>query len=264
MKQNNYFSMNRFSKLLRNDWLINQKTYLYTVIAMSIFVYAVAFMSMQNSINYNINNYIPLLIFTMTGIAAVIGNAFPVLKDQIKTTGYLMTPGSTFEKFTVQFLIRIVIFIPLALAIFWIDMHLAKASLFTNTAKGFDPAVNIPDFHFSDSFRNVKTFRDQFIIVLSIFSGATVLFAGSVYFKGLTLVKTLITQWIITGIVILIFVIFSHLFFPVESHGFKTYLPSYQISEDLSNVQLAVYLLGGLTWLFFLPFAYFKLKEKEV
>ena len=253
MKQNNYFSMKRFARLLQNDWLINQKTYIYTLIAMSIVIYAIAFMSMQNSIKFKIINYIPLLIFPMIGFGAFIGNSFPALKDPIKTTNYLMAPGSTFEKFMVQFLIRIVIFIPLVLTIFWIDMHLVKASLFSNTTKGFNPEVDIPDFHFSDLFINVKKFRDQFMIVLSIFSGVTVLFAGSVYFKGSTLFKTLIVQWIITGVVLLIFVIFSQLFFPADSHGLKIHLPSYQISEGLSNVQLAAYLLGGLTWLFFLP-----------
>lgn len=263
MKQNKYFSLGRLARLLRNDWLINQKTYLFTVIGMSIAVYAIAFMSMQNSVNYNINNYTPLLLFFLMGVGAFIGNAFPVLKDSIKTTNYLLAPGSTFEKFMVQFLIRMVIFIPLSLIIFWIAMHLAKASLFSNPERSFVPMEDIPDFHFPDLFSQVKSFRDQFIIVTSIFSFATVLFAGSVYFNRFSLVKTLIISWLMIGIVALSFVFFSHIFYPAQTIGLHAQLPDYKISGDMSNVKLADYLLGGLSWIFFLPLAYFKLKEKE-
>ncbi|HEY3370909.1 MAG TPA: hypothetical protein VGK10_08685 [Prolixibacteraceae bacterium] len=257
MKQNKYFSLGRFAQLLRNDWLINQKSYLYTLVGMSIVVYAITYLSMIRPVNFPFTNYIPLFIFYMLGIGAIIGSAFPVLKDHIKTTNYLMLPGSMFEKFMVQIFVRMVLLIPLSLFIFWIGVHLAKVT-------AVHEGQMIADFTFSELFGHIIKLRDQFLIIVSIFSMATLLFAGSVYFNRFSLVKTSIVFFLMIGIVVLTFVLFSHLFYPAETHGFHIQLQNYKITEDLYNTQLAGYLLGALSWLFFLPLAYFKLKEKEV
>lgn len=257
MKQNKYFSTKRFALLLRNDWLINQKSYLFTLAGMGIIVYAITYLSMLRSVNFPFGNYISILIFYMLGLGGIIGSAFPALKDSIKTTNYLMAPGSMFEKFMVQFVVRIVILIPLSLAIFWIGVHLAKAST-------IDHPQMIANFRFSELFRHRMEFRERFIIVISIFSLASILFAGSVYFNRFSLVKTLIVFFLMVGMVVLTFVLFSHIFYPAGTHGVQIKLVNYKITEDLSNMQLAGYLLGSLSWIFFLPLAYFKIKEKEV
>jgi len=264
MNINKYFNPKRFANLFRNDLLINQKTYLFTLAGLGIAIYALSyfFMRVNNGFQRS-NEYIPLLVFYLMGIGVVIGTSFPALSNQIKTSNYLLTPGSTFEKYLVQFVIRIVIFIPLALIIFWIGTHLAKASQIPNLERGFDPS-KITDYHFKDLFQHIHGFRDQLIVVLSIFSTASVLFAGSVYFNRFALVKTLIVSGIVIGAVVCSFVLFSHIFYPSETHGFDVRLKTYKITETLYNVQLAAYLLGGLSWIFFLALAYFKLKEKEV
>lgn len=266
MKQNKYFNTGRFARLFRNDLLINQKTYLFTLVGLLIAVYALSYIGMRKSDPSYIQNalYLPNFMFYLLGIGGLIGTAFPALKNQIKTSNYLLSPGSTFEKFMVQFMIRIVLFVPIAFGLFWIGTHLAKASLIPDPKSGFDPS-RIPYFHFRDLYFNVhSTIIDKLAIVLSIFSAASVLFAGSVYFTRFALVKTLILSGIIIGMVVLAFVLFSHIFYPAETHGLHVELKTYKITENLYNVQLAAYLLGGLSWIFFLVFGYFKLKEKEV
>jgi len=265
MKQNKYFSPERFARLFQNDLMINQKAYLFALAGIGIAIYAFTYSIMRtNGGGFNRHDdYIPLILIYLMAIGTLIGTAFPALNNQIKTSNYLLSPGSTFEKYMVQFVIRVVLFIPLALVIFWIGVHLAKASLIPNPRFHIDPS-KIPDFHLSDLFKEVPTFRDKFMIVASIFSMATVLFAGSAYFNRFALVKTLIVSAIIVGAVVFSFVFFSHIFYPVETHGFDIKLKAFKIAEDLYNIQLAAYLLGGLSWLFFLPLAYFKLKEKEV
>lgn len=256
----------RFAQLLRNDLLLNQKTYLFTIAGLALAVYAFTFLVMRGAVNGSFaraEDYIPLIFIYLIAIGVVVGNAFPVLTNQIKTSNYLLAPGSTFEKYLVQFVIRIVLFFPLAMIIFWVGIHLAKASLTPNLSTYFDPS-KIVDFNFSDLFEHVPTFRNKLIIVLSIFSVASVLFAGSVYFNRFALVKTLIVAGMTVGAVILSLVLFSHIFYPAETHGFDVELKSYKITNDLYNVQLAVYLLCGLSWIFFLVLGYFKLKEKEV
>jgi hypothetical protein len=265
MKQNKYFSPGRFARLFRNDLLINQKTYLFTIIGFAIVIYAIFYFIMRPSYGglTQTKHYIPLVMIYLMAVGVFIGAAFPALTDQIKTTNYLLAPGSTFEKLMVQFVVRIVLFIPLALCLFWISAHLAKASIFPDSRFNFNPS-SIPDFHFSDLLAPVPLLRDKLVIIISIFSVASLLFAGSVYFNRFALVKTLIVTGITIGMVVLAFVLFSHIFYPAETHGFHIELKTYQITENLKNTQLFIYLVGSLSWIFFLVFGYFKLKEKEV
>ena len=264
MKQNKYFSLKRFSRLLRNDLLINQKIYLFTLAGIGIAIYAISYFFMQATHGFQrTNEYLSLFIFYLMGIGVVIGTSFPALSNQIKTSNYLLSPGSTLEKYLVQFVIRIVLFVPLALIIFWIGTHLAKATLIPDMERRFDPS-KIADFHFKDLFQYIHGFLDQLIVILSIFSTASVLFAGSVYFKRFALIKTLIVSGATVFLVVCSCVMFSHILFPSSTHGFDVADIDYKISNNLYNIQLAIYLFGGLSWVFFLALAYLKLKEKEV
>lgn len=266
MKQNKYFSLKRFARLLRQDLLINKTIYLFTPIGLGIAIYAITYIIICTSNNafFNHNEYIPLILIYLMAVGAIIGTSFPALSNQIKKVNYLLTPGSLLEKYMVQFVIRIVLFIPLALIIFWVGVHLAKTTVIL-----FPPSnvvlAQIVDYHFLDLFANdyLKPV-DITAIVLSIFSIATLLFTGCTYFDRFSLVKTLIAMGIIVFIVVCTFVILSHIFYPEQTHGFDIQLRAYTIWDNMYNIQLFLYLLGGLSWLFFLPLAYFKLKEKEV
>ena len=263
MKQNKYFSTRRFARLFRNDLLINQKTYLFTLAGLGIAIYALMYFSMITTKHVSINQYTGFIVFYLMGVGVVIGTAFPALTNQIKTSNYLLAPGSTFEKYMVQFLIRIAIFIPIALLIFWVSAHLAKATLVPDPTIGFDPKVRIADFSFESLF-NQLYYKDIAPTVLGIFSMYSLLFAGSATFKRFALPKTLIFFGSIVGIVSLAFVFFSYVFFSASTQGIDINLPIYKIDSDTENIKLFFYIVFSFSWLFFLPLAYFKLKEKEV
>jgi hypothetical protein len=264
MKQNKYFSIGRFTRLLQNDWLINQKTYLFAIVGLSLAVYSLIYFSMITTRSVTINQYTGFIIFYMMGVGIVVGTSFPAINNQIKMSNYLLVPGSTFEKFMVQFVIRIVLFIPIALLIFWICAHLAKASLIPFSKIGYDSAVQIADFHYRDLIERMHPI-DRVPAITSIFSALCTLFAGSVYFKRFALVKTLVSLGIIYFAIIFSFILFSNIFFPYETSNLRTIdFHTYKISRDLTNTQLFAYLIGCLSWIFFLPLAYFKLKEKEL
>ena len=260
MNQNKYFAPGCFARLLRNDWLINQKTYLFTLAGLGIALYALMYFSMITTKHVGVNQYTGFIVFYLMCVGVIVGTAFPSLTNQIKASNYLLAPGSTLEKYLVQFVTRIVIFIPIALLIFWISAHLAKASLVPDPKTGFDPKVSIADF----SFKSLLYYKDIAPILLGIFSIYSLLFAGSVYFKRFALPKTLILFAILVCTVSLVFVIFSHLFFPASTIGFDIVLPIYRIASDTENIKLFFYIMFSCSWLFFLPLAYFKLKEKEV
>lgn len=254
MKQNNYFSLKRFSRLFRNDVLINHKTYLFAIIGTGIAIYVFLLFSVkpQDGINRSFNTYAPLFFMYLIAIGAIIGSSFSMLKSQIKAMNYLLVPGSTLEKFLVQFVIRIVLFIPLALLLFWVGAQLVKATLLVIYQTGFD-STRIPDFHLSDLFYgNSNNYRVE--IIFFIFSIYTLLLAGSVYFNRFALIKTLI----VLGIVVWSATRF-YLFLDKQIGFVK-----FNVFENMSNIELFGTLLASLSWIFFLLLAYFKLKEKEV
>ena len=262
MKQNKYFSPGRFVRLLRNDWLINKRTYLFTPIAIGIAIYALMFFSMITTKHVTIGQYTFFFFCYLLMVGAVISTAFPGLHSQVTTCNYLITPGSTLEKYLVQFMIRIVIFLPVALLIFWVSAHLAKASsMVVDPGIGIDPEIYIADFQYGNLFR-LLYHRDVLPTILSIVSYATLLFAGSVSFTRVASVKTMFLIIFIAMTMLIWFLMLSYVFFPVETHGIKVALPSYVIG-DIDNFKVFLYCWGGLSWIFFLPLAYFKLKEKE-
>lgn len=263
MNQNKFFSPGRFARLLRNDWLIHQKAYLFTLAGINIALYVFTLFLMKTSNKFHNDDYIGLFMVNLATIGIVVGNSFTALKNRNKACNYLLMPGSTFEKYMVQFVVRILIFIPITLFMFWLCMYLAKASLLFLPEIEINPSGNIPDFHFSILY-NLFYYKDIAPILFGIFSGYSLLFAGSVYFKRFAIPKTLIFFGISVGIVFLAFVVFDHLLFPESVSNTKVTFPIYKINSDTENIKLFLYIIFGCPWLFFLPLAYFKLKEKEV
>lgn len=265
MKQNKYFSLKRFTLLLRQDFLLNQKIYLFTLIGLGIAIYAVTYFYIlsNNGAFYQHGDYYSLVTIYLMVVGAIIGTSFPALINPVKKSDYLLAPGSLLEKYMVQFLLRIVVLIPIAMILFWIGVHLAKATFVLFPTQHVIPD-RIQDYHFTELFSNVPTTTDVLALLLTIFSIASMLFAGCTYFNRFSLVKTIIAISIMVFGVVCMFVIFSHIFYPSQTEGFEIELSAYKIWEQMYNTQLFLYLTGGLSWLFFLPLAYFKLKEKEV
>ena len=289
MPLNNYFNLKRFALLLRQDLLINRTRYLLGLVILGLVVYIFSYLELigkqrdilffyvdpkQNEMYKYFNVvriYSDIFTYYLFAIATIIGTAFPDLSDKIKTSKFLLNPGSTFEKFLVQFLIRVVYFLPLALGIFWIAIRLAKWSLTPleeGIMEGVDPAI-IPYFHFKDLFTDhwenkVWQTHKIFFICFGLFSYGIYLFAGSTYFKRFALVKTVITSVIILFLPISFAVLLSHIFYPQQTKGFDLKLEEFPVTEYLSSSELSLLLLSLLSWMFFLAIGYFKLKEKEI
>ena len=273
MSLNNYFNIKRFALLLKQDLLINRTKYLLTIVGLGLVTYLFTYLFLNGSKDnmilnhYSINqNYTICFAFFMMIVGVVVGTAFPDLSDKIKTSNYLLAPGSTLEKLMLQFLIRIGVFIPIALGIFWIAIRLAKASLIPGLS-GLDPS-KIPYF----DFRILITRADDKIwdtwqilfVIFGLFSYGAYLFAGPTQFKRYALVKTVIASAVILFISISFSVLLSHIFYPQEVQGFDTKLVDFVVTEQMDSFELFLLVLSLLSWMFFLAIGYFNLKEKEV
>jgi hypothetical protein len=278
MPFNNYFNLNRFSCLLKQDLLINKTKYLLTILGLGLITYLLSYWFLNSHkatlvrFHERVNGYyMACFVFYMMAVGVVVGTAFPDLTDKIKASNYLLSPGSVFEKFLVQFLLRMVLFIPVALGIFWIVIRLAKASLLPDPEvfyenQFFDPSL-IPYFEFRllviNTVNKLISTWQIFFMVFGFLSYGAYLFAGATYFKRYALVKTVIVSAILYGICILFSVLLSHVFYPKETHGFGPYLHTFRVTEHLNSTEFFLLFLSLPSWIFFLVIAYFKLKEKE-
>ena len=275
MPFNNHFNIKRFSRLFQQDLLINRTKYLLTILGLGLMSYLLFYwylstnksqiISYDESIN---NRYMTCFMFYIMGVGVVVGTAFPDLTDKIKTANYLLNPGSTLEKFLVQFLLRVGIFIPLALGIFWIAIRLAKASLTPETfseTRFFDPSV-VPYFEFRLLVtRGIDKLWDIWQILFMIFgffSYGAYLFAGTTYFKRYALVKTVLISGILFFSCILFSMLLSNIFYS-QTKYFDIKLQTFYVTENLDSTEFSLLFLSLLSWIFFLGMAYFKLKEKE-
>ena len=278
MSFNNYFNFNRFICLLKQDLLINKTKYLLTILGLGLITYLLSYWFLNSHkatlvrFHERVNDYYMVCFaFYMMAVGVVVGTAFPDLTDKIKMSNYLLSPGSAFEKFLVQFLVRLSLFIPIALGIFWIVIRLAKASLTPDPEvfyrnQFFDPSL-IPYFEFRLLVTNrvgelINTWQ-IFFMVFGFLSYGAYLFAGATYFKRYALIKTVLISGILYCICILFSMILSHVFYPQETHGFGLYMQTFSVTEHLVSTQFFMLSLSLLSWIFFLAIAYFKLKEKE-
>lgn len=274
MSFNNHFNLKRFVRLFQQDLLINRTKYLLAILGLGSITYLLSYWFLSSSkasiMSYaeSINNfYMVCFVFFMMAVAVIVGTAFPDFTDKIKTANYLLTPGSTFEKFLVQFLLRIGFFIPIALGIFWIAIRLAKASLIPEMINGtqfFDPD-KVPYFEYRLLVTRVDKMWDTWQILLMIFgffSYGTYLFSGATFFKRYALVKTVVISGILFFSCILFSMLLSKIIYSAPRF-FDIQFYAFQVTENFDSTEFSLLSLSLLSWIFFLGMAYFKLKEKE-
>jgi hypothetical protein len=251
MRTNNFFDLDRFIGLLKQDLLFNYKFYLSFIVGLSIGIYLVSYLMIRNlsggflSANYLLYN----LLFG--AILVFVGMSFPAFRDQRKTNFYLLLPGSAFEKLLVQFVIRFVFFIPLAFLLLRFGIFLAVASMVPDPKTGFDPLF-VADFSYAEIFSWSAGLKNNPLRDLGYLFFA---FAGAVYFKRYAVVKTVGAMLFLPGM----------LFLTVKITGGQ--INWAKIGTDYLNgsnflLALSPIFIGLL--LCCLPWVYFKLQEKEL
>lgn len=272
MPFNNYFNLKRFSRLFQQDLLINKTKYLLSLVGLGFVTYLLSYWFLDSNKNdlilnkHSINEYyMTCFVFYMVAVGVVIGTAFPDLADKIKTSNYLLNPGSTLEKVMLQFILRIGLFVPIGLGIFWLAIRLVKASLIIDES-GLDPSV-IPFFEFrflvTNGIDKLWELWQILFLIFGFFSYGVYLFAGAAHFKGYALIKTVIVSVVVLVVSILFSMMLSHIFYPMETHGFDIQLKNFAVTENLDSTKFFILYLSLPSWLFFLCITYFKLKEKE-
>ena len=260
MKTNRFFSFKRFGLLLSSDFRLNGKRYLFSLATGVVILYLILLIGMTiTSSNFTARDYSKIFFVCAFALCAFEGSVFPEFGNRIKTGNYLLLPASALEKIVSQFLIYIVLGTLFFLLIFGIDTYLARWSALQMEFV-LRSGITIEKFHYSMLSR-ITDNPDSYMMIIST---GLFLFTSRLLFRRYASIKSII---LLIALILLLrcgMTLLSHIFYPDETVGFDITLPQYELASGLYNIQLYWNILIYSTWVFFLPFAYYKLKEKQV
>ena len=134
-----FFDFKRFFKLLKFDISFNAKKYLIFISVLLIVLFVVDLILINSGSSFRIlennnreyffrkSSYQTSFIITLLILLIlVVSSSFPAFRKKESTTNFLLLPSSTFEKFLVDFFIRVILFSLLFIFMFWLDFKLAS------------------------------------------------------------------------------------------------------------------------------------------
>ena len=274
---NQFFNIQRFAKYAAYDVRTNYKRYLIAAAIAVIVVFVMTYISFEiallsvlsnteelNTINWadispgSLDLIKSLAIKLMTSwiflYFSFVLLSFPALSGKHSITNYLLLPASVFEKYLLEFLIRIVLGGTLFLFIFHFASNLAinMFELRLNAVfDGFNEWVKIDAFSYSrlwhsfNSSLETPSSIDDLILFMQAFIGlCTLAMAVRLLFKRFAFIKT--------AIVIIAFCsVFLYIVFNTDR-------------DSMFEHTILDFLWGTLWFLLYVFFSYYLLKKKRV
>ncbi len=192
MTNSSSFDLNRLWLLGRQFWIYHKRMVYLSIIGTVavIFLLMFALQMVSNAKTWTPNQFIMLYIW-MHMIAAVVfsGNSFNMLRSKKKAYSYLSLPASALEKFSFEFLLRVVVFILLFPLMYWLVFHLASYLW-----QLFEPAFAFHFFTFVEAFNMPSSAENTWMILHTCALGLlflTVPFLGALWFKKHPIIKTI-------------------------------------------------------------------------
>lgn len=268
---NSHFNFSRLLGYFKHDLLLHSKRYISFIIGLAIILFFINMFAISQTFATANREDVDLMdfyketrsaTFLLTFIIAmifVISNSFPALREKSGTMNQLIIPVSTIEKYIVQFSLRIVVFGAIFIIIFGVEFNLA-VSIYNSL--GLNSIIMAPNFEVFELYPNVNS-NEEKVVILSLFSFATYLFACATFFRKNVVLKSIILFGIICTVTYLLSLVYSYLLTPDGVVGFKPLIYERTLSKDFTTIELWFSTLGVFSSLFFLPLSYFNLKEKE-
>ena len=263
MQQNNLFSFARFGVLCKQNLIHNFRLTITSLIAFcgGLFILLLAIQIVNGFRSPDGERFFFGLFIAIFSITAIIctGTAFPNLRTKERTVSYLMLPASAFEKFLIEFLGRIVLFILIIPLVYWAVYNLEGyiVNLFLPVFSFEGQSLNLPENNLRTETASVRmgilTLTGGLLLLIIPFTGATV-------FVKNPLVKTLF------AVAIIFFFNLFLVYFFLEIMKFQRYYPTTPILfvRQMEDGLLALIIGSMILNIGFLVAGYFKLKEREV
>lgn len=207
----------------------------------------------------NKHEWIPALIFSsLVALLPLIGHAFHPFRKKDATQAMLLIPASHLEKYTYEFILKIIIVPTLFILLFPIISNTVVDIL-----QYFKPNRKFVEFTYSIVFEPMKGSKEPFYLIIYLISFiVSFSFAGSIVFRKYPLVKTAI----FLGIVVLIIIGYVYLVDEILNieRGIN-YAMSMVFDNNISSQRgfYIIQVLGIISTLTALSYGFFKLKEKE-
>ncbi len=263
MHPGNTFNARRFAFLFKQNMIHHSRFFLQSLVAFSggIFI-LLSIIQISNSFRtpspaFYINVF--LIVFTATGIICT-GTAFPALRNKVTSLNFFMIPASIQEKFLVEIVARLILFILIVPLVYWIvynvEGYLANLFFPKFLFEG-QPLLQIPQLHMPTETASERTY---ILVPLAIVLMFVIPFTGATIFEKSPLIKTLFAV-----AVIFFFNLFLVYFF-IEILDFEQYYPTTPILflRHLEDALLASIIAGVIFIAGFMATAFLKLKEREI
>ena len=184
---NQFFNIKRFANYAAYDMRTNYKRYLIAVAIGAIGIFLLTYLLLVSNMNTGLGaerTFIPIdeISPIMAGVFSIclilffpifLLLSFPALSGKKSTMNYLLVPASTFEKYLLEFFIRIIVGFSLFLLIFYLMANFAIISYeaflnvrFADAVANHQLSISIARFSFADAIRSI--FSDVNEIEVSI------------------------------------------------------------------------------------------------
>lgn len=266
MNNNQFFSFSRFFILIKNDLLLNYKKYLLTLLVVILLGYIFTYLGFPkyHSAHFEIRSYFNLFIVSWFALFGYIALSFPAFSNKTSRRTYLGLPASTFEKYSAEMLMKIILPIILYFAMYWVVTNLAR---FTVLSTFPNRSLNIAPFAYSDFFKVIFGNGINWLYKLSMFllfaNISLFMFVVRIFFNKNGLLKTIISAIAIVLLFLCCMVLFSHIFIP-GTQGFNINVEEYEIVQMYDNTDIFASIILMLLLVALLPIGYYKLKEKKL
>ena len=264
---NNTFDFNRFSLLVKRQWVENKKLFLmgsFGIVGIIIVIDSLIMKWEHGHINADARfPFFLLILFFGSSIFA--NYVFKDLSDKNSSTGFLLIPASHFEKFLTGIFYAFIVFPMVFLALFYV-VDLGFVSIGNNIKEELK-VPGIKNIQLHTLIINSKKIRESlgetigFWLVIQAF-----VLAGAVQFEGRSYIKTAFMGF--ASLFLLGFVIYlsdkfllSDVTMQFQNKGYSRELvkPTKEMFNRVFEIIL-IYILPPIL----LVITYFKLKEKQV
>ena len=174
---------------------------------------------------------------------------------------YLLNPSSHFEKFFIEWVVRVILFLTIYPFYFWAIARISHFVLnpiaVTEIELFYFAKAKLTPFYFDNSW-------DRWAFISLFVNIASIILLGAASFKKLSMVLTPLAVGTLVGFFFLIGCLLSYIYYPEKMNGLEWELRSEKLNNGLYLPQLITYLVGYITPFFLWTMTYLKIKEKEV
>ena len=263
MSVNNTFSVKRFMRLFKQNYIHNSKFLLYAGVGYCGVVFIVLlFGQFANDMEpFGID---PFLQFLATFVAIFgilyIGYSFPSFRTKESSISYLTLPASTLEKFLFEFVNRVVMVLIVLPLLFWFTFNL-EGVVFEIIGEVNFSMIGISDIKKVEIIPDEESHWLVVLITVASILALVLPFAGASMFSKQPLIKTLFS---IAAIIIFYFGVTYIVVEPLGLHKYRTNESMWLV--PFTQYRALIYftcfvIVANITMMLV---AYLKVKEREV